>query len=135
MRMGMAASGNQSPHAPPEWIGRKQGSHASGNGCKWEWVQVGIKARTRRRVDRPNVSARPRTHTRTGPLARVVALDPYQWSGVVGNNTTLPVALAAGFGGAFALLLVVVIVMILRNRRAARAVDPAPGLRTPLYLE
>jgi hypothetical protein len=96
---------------------------------------VGIKARIRRRVDRPDVSARPRSHTRTGPLARAVALGPYQWSGVVGNNTTLPVALAAGFGGAFALLLVVVIVMILRNRQAARAVDPAPGLRTPLYLE
>ena len=64
-----------------------------------------------------------------------MALDPYPRSGVVGNNTTLLVALAAGFGGAFALLLVVVIVMILRNRPAARAVDPAPGLRTPLYSE
>ncbi len=89
---------------------------------------MGIKARTRRRADRPTVSARPRTHARTGP--RAVALDPYQRSGVVGNNTTLLVALAAGFGGAFACLLVVVIVMILRNRRTARAVDPAPGLRT-----
>jgi hypothetical protein len=47
----------------------------------------------------------------------------------------LLVALAAGFGGAFACSLVVVIVMILRNRRAARATDPAPGLRTPLYGE
>jgi hypothetical protein len=47
----------------------------------------------------------------------------------------LLVALAAGFGGAFACLLVVVIVMVLRNRRAARATEPAPGLRTPLYLE
>ena len=101
-------------------------------------MQVGIKARIGRRVDRPDVSAplsRPCTNTRTGPLARAVALDPYHWSGVVGNNTTLPVALAAGFGGAFALLLVVGIVMILRNRRAARATDPAPGLRTPLYGE
>ncbi len=99
---------------------------------------MGIKARIRRRVDRPDVSAplsRPRTNTRTGPLARAVALDPYQWFGVVGNNTTLLVALAAGFGGAFACLLVVVIVMVLRNRRAARATDPAPGLPTPLYLE
>ncbi len=40
---------------------------------------------------------------------------------------------AAGFGSV-ALLLVVVIVVILRNRRAARAVDPAPDLRTPLVL-
>ncbi len=52
-------------------------------------------------------------------------------SGVVGN-TTLLVALAAGFGGAFASSLVV-IVLILRNRRSACATDPAPGLRTPLY--
>ncbi len=64
--------------------------------------------------------------------------------GVVGNNTTLLVALAA-VGGAFACSLVFGIVMILRNRRSARAVDPAPGVRmlvdpvpavrTPLYLE
>jgi hypothetical protein len=47
----------------------------------------------------------------------------------------LLVALAAGFGGAFALLLVVGIVVILRYRRAARATDSAPGLRTPLYGE
>jgi hypothetical protein len=45
------------------------------------------------------------------------------------------VALAAGFGGAFACSLVIGIVMILRNRRAACATDPAPGLRTPLYGE
>jgi hypothetical protein len=74
-----------------------------------------------------------RTHARVHP--RAVALDPYHWSGVAGNNTTLLVALAAGFGGAFALLLVFGIVMILRNRRVARATDPAPGLRTPLYGE
>ena len=73
----------------------------------------------------------PPTHGRTGP--RAVALDPYQRSGVAGNNTTLVAGLAAGFGSA-ALLLVVGIVLILRNRRAARAVDPAPGLRTPLYI-
>jgi hypothetical protein len=36
---------------------RKQCSHASGNGPKWEWVQVGIKARTRRRADSPKASA------------------------------------------------------------------------------
>ncbi len=67
-----------------------------------------------------------------------MALDPYHWSGVVGNMTLL-VALSAGFGGAFALLLVIGIVMILRYRRAARApgvrtlVDPAPAVRTILY--
>jgi hypothetical protein len=91
------------------------------------------KVRTRRRVDRPNVSARPRTHARTGP--RAVALDTYHWSGVVGNNTTLTVALAAGFGGAFALALVIGIVIILRNRQAARASDPATSSRTALYGE
>ncbi len=83
------------------------------------------------------MSAPPaRTHARTSP--RAVALDPYQWSGDVGtsNDTTLPVAVVvAGFGGAFALLLVVGIVVILRNRRAARATDAAPGLRTPLVVE
>ena len=105
------------PHCAAEWTGRKRSSHASGN-----W---------------PDVSAplsRPRTNTRTGPLARAVALDPYHWSGVVGNNTTLLVALAA-VGSAFACLLVVVIVMVLRNRQTARATDPALGLRTPLYGE
>jgi hypothetical protein len=75
----------------------------------------------------------PPAHASTGP--RAVALDPYQWSGVVGNSTTLPVALGAGFGSAFALLLVIGIVMSLRNRRAARAVDAAPGLRTLLVGE
>ncbi len=66
---------------------------------------------------------------------RAVALDSYRRSGVAGKNTTLLVALAAGFGGAFACSLVFGIVMILRNGRAARATDPAPGLRTPLYGE
>ena len=81
------------------------------------------------------MSAPPRrAHARTGTPTRGGS-RPYRRSGVAGNNTTLPVALAAGFGGAFALLLVVGIVMILRNRRAARATDPAPGLRTPLYGE
>ncbi len=69
-------------------------------------------------------------HARTGP--RALALDPYQWSGVVGNATLVAVVAAVG---SVALLLVVGIVVILRNRRAARAVDPAPDLRTPLYLE
>jgi hypothetical protein len=46
----------------------------------------------------------------------------------------LSVALAAGFGGAFALLLVVVIVLI-RSRRSARATDSTPGPRTLLYVE
>jgi hypothetical protein len=42
---------------------------------------------------------------------------------------------AASLGGAVLGLLVVVIVLILRSRRSARATDPAPGLRTPLYGE
>jgi hypothetical protein len=57
--------------------------------------------------------------------------------GVLGDATLL-VALAAGFGGAFACLLVVVIVLvvILRRRRgSAHAAYPAPGLRTLLYVE
>ncbi len=48
------------------------------------------------------------------------------------------VALAAGFGGAFACLLVVVIVLvvILRRRRgSAHATYPALGLCTPLVIE
>ncbi len=40
---------------------------------------------------------------------------------------------AAGFGSV-ALLLVVGIVVIRRNLRAARAVEAAPDLRTPLYI-
>ncbi len=52
-------------------------------------------------------------------------------SGVVGN----PTLVAAVAGGAVALLLVVGIVLVVRNRRAARATDPAPGLRTPLVGE
>ena len=100
--VGMGASGNQSLHAPPSGRAYRVGPTPS----------------------------RPRTPARVHP--RAVALDPYRRSGVAGDNTTLLVALAAGFGGAFALLLVVGIVMILRNRRAARATDPAPGLRAPL---
>jgi hypothetical protein len=121
------------PARAAEWTGRKQSSHASGNGPKWEWVQVGIKPAFG--AEWIGLTGRPHSpaHARTG--ARAAALDPYQRSGIVGNNTTLLVALAAGFGGAFVCSLVVVIVMILRNRRAARAVDPAPGLRTPLYSE
>ena len=97
--------GHESPHAPPSGRAYRVGPTPS----------------------------RARPHARVHP--RAVALDPYRRSGVAGNNTTLPVALAAGFGGAFALLLVVVIVMVLRNHRAARATDPAPGLRTPLVGE
>ncbi len=108
------------PHAPP-----------SGQAESKVVMQAGMGL-----TCRPHSPAHARTHARrTDPLARAVALDPYQWFGVVGNNTTLLVALAAGFGGAFACLLVVAIVMVLRNRRAAPATDPAPGLRTPLYLE
>jgi hypothetical protein len=101
----MGASGNQSLHAPPSGLGLP---------C------------------RPHPVAR--THART-VHPRAAALDPYRRSGVAGNNTTLLVALAAGLGGAFACSLVFGIVMILRNRRAARATDPAPGVRTPLYGE
>ena len=98
----------------------------SGNGCKWE-------PKPARAAEWIGLACRPHppTHGRTGPHA--VALDPYQRSGVAGNNTTLVAVVAAGFGSV-ALLLVVGIVLILRNRRAARAVDPAPGLRTPLYI-
>jgi hypothetical protein len=121
-----ARLGHESPHAPPSADRPKSkvvmqvGMGLSGNRCKWESkparrVQIGLKCR-------------PHSSAHTGP--RAVAPDPYQYSGVVGNNTML--ALAAGFGGAFALLLVV---MILRNRRAARAVDPAPDVRTLLYVE
>jgi hypothetical protein len=104
------------------------GMSLSGNGCKWE-------SKPARAAEWIGLTCLPHppTHARTGP--RAAALDPYQWSGVAGNNTALPVALAAGFGGAFACLLVVVIVMVLRNRRATRDTDPAPGLRTPLYGE
>ena len=68
-----------------------------------------------------------RARTQTGP--RALALHPI---GVLGN-TTLPVALAAGFGGAFACSLVVII-LILRRRRSNRAIDPTPSLRTLLYV-
>jgi hypothetical protein len=47
----------------------------------------------------------------------------------------LLVALAAGFGGALASSLAFGVVMILRNRRSARATDPAPGLRPPFVGE
>jgi hypothetical protein len=124
--------------APPAPVPSPHGGLAASMGCSRCCSCGGehgcaTKARTRPpRADRPNGSASPaRPHARTG----AVALDPFQWFGVVGNHTTLLVALAAGFGGAFACLLVVVIVMVLRNRRAARATDPAPGLRTPLYGE
>ncbi len=94
----------------------------------------GNKARTRRRVDRPSVSAPPahaRTHARTH--AQWLSI-PTSGRFVVGNNTTLVAVVAAGFGSV-ALLLVVGIVVILRNRRAARAVDAAPGVRTPFLGE
>jgi hypothetical protein len=64
------------------------------------------------------------TRPRTGPRA---CRSRSQQSGVVGNGTLL-VALAAGFGGAFALLLVISITMILRNRRSARATEPSTPL-------
>jgi hypothetical protein len=45
------------------------------------------------------------------------------------------VAVVAAGVGSVALLLVVGIVVVLRNRRAARAVEAAPGLRAPLVGE
>jgi hypothetical protein len=99
----------------------------SGNGCKWE-------SKPARAAEWTGLTCRP-AHARTDARAHALRLSiPNQWSGVVGNNTTLVAVVAAGFGSV-ALLLVVLIVVILRNRRAARATDPAPGLRTPLYGE
>jgi hypothetical protein len=73
------------PARAAEWTARKQFTHISGNGPKSEWVQVGTKARRRRRVDGTNASARLRrpaaplfslehatthTHTRTRTRTR-----------------------------------------------------------------
>ncbi len=63
-----------------------------------------------------------------------MALDP-SGRAVIGNTSTLIVALAAGLGGAFVCLLVVGIVVFLRRRRSARATDPASDVRTLLYVE
>jgi hypothetical protein len=75
---------------------------------------------------RPHLS-HARTHGPTRGGSRSLGVV-----GRLGKNTTLLVALAAGIGGAFACSLVFGIVIILRNRRSARATDPAPGLRAPL---
>ena len=63
-----------------------------------------------------------------------MALGPSRRA-VIGNTSTLIVALAAGLGGAFVCLLVVSIVVILRGRRSARAPDPASDVRTLLYVD
>jgi hypothetical protein len=99
----------------------------SGNGCKWEPTPARA-AEWMRLPCRPHPPAHARTHgpTRGGP--RSLTSGRF----VVGNATLVAVV-AAGFGSV-ALLLVVLIVVILRNRRAARAVDAAPDLRTPLYI-
>jgi hypothetical protein len=63
----------QKPARAAEWIARKQSTHVSGNGPKWECVQVGTNARTRRRVDRPSVSAPPaHAHIRTHAWAHAL---------------------------------------------------------------
>jgi hypothetical protein len=79
----------------------------------------------------------PHTHARTLAHRPALGSAPARIgrpisSGVVGNTTLI---VAASLGGAVALLLVVVIIFVLRSRRSARATDPAPGLRTPLYGE
>jgi hypothetical protein len=120
------------PARAAEWIARKQSTHVSGNGPKWEWAQVGTNARTRRRVDRPSVAAPPaHAHTRTHGPTRCGSRSLTSGRFAVGNNTTLVAVVAAGFGSV-ALLLVV---LILRNRRATRAVEAAPGLRAPFLGE
>ena len=91
---------------------------------------MGINARTRRRADSPKATVTP-AHARTPSRAladRVTHARSIPPRGVLGDGTLL-VALAAGFGGAFACLLVVVVVgFILRNRRSTLAADPAPAL-------
>ena len=84
-------------------------------------------ARTRRRVDRPKAWATPAlAHARAHAHALSIP------SGVLGDSTLL-VALAASFGVVAVACLLVVIVLIVRNRRAARATDPASDVRTLLY--
>ena len=102
---------------------------ASGNGFKWE-----PKARTRAAEW---TARKRRQQTLTTDYLRLpkraLALDP---SGrVFVGNTTLLVALAAGFGAVAVACSLVVIVLILRSRRSARATDPGPGLSTPLVGE
>jgi hypothetical protein len=76
--------------------------------------------------------ARPCAHAQSGPHA--VALGP-SGRALIGNTSTLIVALAAGLGGAFVCLLVVSIVVFLRRRRSAGAADPASDVRTLLYVD
>ncbi len=83
---------------------------------------MGINARTRRRLDRPKAWATPAL---AHACAHAHALSIP--SGVLGDSTLL-VALAAGFGAVAVACLLVVIVLILRNRRSTLAADPAPAL-------
>ncbi len=121
--MGMGRSGNQKPARAAEWMARKEASETPAR----------PRSHARSLTHRPYIYICIYTHARLRtdwptdwPSARWLSIPP----GVVGN-ATLPVALAAGLGGAMALLLIFGIVLILRSRRAARAADPAPGL--PLY--
>ena len=88
-----------------------------------------------------SVSATPtraQTHARLptdSPTRRPNAPWLSMPSGVVGNNATLVVVLAATSASLLVVIVVLIVVFIVRNRRAARATDPAPDLRTPLYLE
>ena len=101
----MGASANQEPARANEWTARKRVGNAH--------------ARTDARLPTGSPTGRPHAPWLSMP------------SGVVGNNATLVVVLAA----TSASLLVVIIVFIVRNRRAARATDPAPDVRTLLYVD
>jgi hypothetical protein len=105
----------------------------SWNGCNWE-----SSPRTPRSVWAEKVGAatptRPHTRARAQKGPHAVALDP-SGRAVIGNTSTLIVALAAGLGGAFVCLLVVSIVWIVRRRRPARAADPGSDVRTLLYVD
>jgi hypothetical protein len=94
----------------------------SGNGCKWESTPA-------RAAELIGLACWPHP-----PAHALRPSIPTNGRFVAGSNTTLVAVVAAGVGSV-ALLLVVGIVVILRNRRAARAVDAAPGLRTPFLGE
>jgi hypothetical protein len=84
---------------------------------------------------RPKVSVQPRPHTHalTHTERPICCGSRSGGRAVIGNTSTLIVALAAGLGGAFVCLLVVSIVVILRRRRSTRATDPASDV--PLRVE
>jgi hypothetical protein len=105
----VGASGNQKPARAAEWTARKRVRNAH-----------------------PPMHARLPTDSPTGRRNAPWLSMP---SGVVGNNATLLVVLAATIASLLVVIIVLIVVFIVRNRRAARATDPAPDLRTPLYLE